>query len=71
MIQTCLGFSSKLAKLAVKHVWVDYDDEADVLYVSFRKPQRATKTMEWDTDVLLRADGDIIVGLTILNASTR
>lgn len=25
-------------------VWVDYDAEADVLYISFRKPQRATES---------------------------
>ena len=53
-----------------QHVWLDYDKEADVLYMSFRKPQRATKTIEMD-DVLVRKDGRDIVGLTILNASHR
>jgi hypothetical protein len=24
------------------HLWLDYDDEADVLYISLRKPQRTT-----------------------------
>ena len=45
--------------------------EADVLYMSFRKPQRATTTIETDDDILIREDGNSIVGLTILNASTR
>jgi uncharacterized protein YuzE len=71
MIQTCLGLSSDLTKLPVKHIWVDYDKEADVLYLSFRKPQRAKKTVETDDDVLIRTDGDQIVGITILNASSR
>ncbi|MDM8552445.1 DUF2283 domain-containing protein [Desulfobacterales bacterium HSG2] len=71
VIQTCLGFSSDLAKLPANHIWIDYDEEADVLYLSFRKPQRAKKTVEWDADVLIRTDGDEIVGLTILNASTK
>jgi hypothetical protein len=43
IIDSCLGLSSELAKLPVKHIWVDYDEEADVLYLSFRKPQRAKK----------------------------
>ncbi len=70
MIQTCLGLSSELVKLSVKHIWVDYDKVADVLYLSFRKPQRAKSTVEED-DVLIRTDGDQIVGITILNASNR
>jgi len=71
MIQRCLGLSSDLIKLPAKHIWVDYDREADVLYLSFRKPQRARETVETDDDVLMRTDGDQIVGITILNASNR
>jgi len=71
MIQRCLGLSSDLTKLPAKHIWVDYDKEADVLYLSFRKPQRAKKTVETDDDVLIRTDGDQIVGITIMNASSR
>jgi uncharacterized protein YuzE len=52
-------------------MWIDYDKEADVLYLSFRKPQRATKTIETDDDILIRKDRDKIVGITILHASTR
>jgi len=71
MIDSCLGLSSELAKLPVKRIWVDYDEEADVLYLSFRKPQRAKKTVERDDDILIRTDGDKIVGITILDASSR
>ena len=71
IIQTCLGLSSDLTKLPIKHIWIDYDKGADVLYVSFRRPQRAEKTVESDDDVLIRMDGDEIVGITILDASSR
>ncbi|MBM4031006.1 MAG: DUF2283 domain-containing protein [Planctomycetes bacterium] len=67
----CLAFASSVSKLPSEHVWLDYDREADVLYISFRRPQRATKTVEIDDDILLRKDGAEIVGLTILNASLK
>jgi hypothetical protein len=28
-------------------IWIDYDEDADVLYVSFQKPQHADDS-EWD-----------------------
>ncbi|MBN1866703.1 DUF2283 domain-containing protein [Candidatus Sumerlaeota bacterium] len=57
-------------QLPVRNVWIDYDKEADVMYVSFRKPQRATKTVEVDEDILVRKDRRTVVGVTILNASS-
>lgn len=71
IIKACLELSSDIIKLPVEHMWVDYDKEADVLYLSFRKPQRAKKTVEVVNDILIRKDGEEIVGVTILNASTR
>lgn len=70
-INNCVAISIDILKLPTQHVWLDYDKEADVLYMSFRKPQRATTTIELDNDILLRKDGKEIVGLTILNASSR
>ncbi len=69
-IGSCISMASDMLKMPTRHLWLDYDEEADVLYMSFRKPQRATKTIEMD-DVLIRKDGGEIVGLTILNASSR
>lgn len=62
---------TNIVKLPVEQVWIDYDREADVLYLSFRRPQRAKQTIETDDDILIRKDGQQIVGITILNASTR
>jgi len=67
----CVNVASDILRMSARQVWIDYDKEADVLYMSFRKPQRATETVELDDDMLLRKDGEKIVGLTILNASIR
>ena len=71
LIKNCLTLASDVIKLPLEHMWIDYDREADVLYLSFRKPQRATKTIETGDDILVRKDKNRIVGITILNASTR
>jgi len=51
-----------------KRCWVDYDAEADVLYISFRKPQKADDSVMED-DVIYHYSGSELVGVTVLNAS--
>ena len=51
--------------------WVDYDAEADVLYASLKRPQKATDSVMTDNGVLLRYRGDQLVGVTILEALAR
>jgi uncharacterized protein YuzE len=51
--------------------WVDYDAEADVLYINFQRLQRATDSQMTDEGILLRYRGKQLVGMTILDASTR
>ena len=53
----------------LKRFWVDYDDEADVLYISFRRPQKATNTITSEEGLLLRYQGKELVGITVLDAS--
>jgi uncharacterized protein YuzE len=67
----CVALAMEMLKLPARHMWLDYDKEADVLYVSFRKPQRATETIELNDDILVRKDGKDIVGLTIMNAGSK
>lgn len=50
-------------------VWMDYDAEADVLYISFERPQDATDSRMLDNGVLLRYRGRRLVGVTIFEAS--
>lgn len=47
----------------------DYDNEADVLYISFQKPQQATNTEIINDNILLRMRNDALVGITIMHAS--
>ena len=54
-----------------KYLWSSYDAEADVLYINFKKPSRATDSEFTDDDIVIRYEEDHIVGLTILHASKR
>jgi uncharacterized protein YuzE len=53
-----------------RKAWIDFDQEADVLYRSLKRPQKATETefLE-DQGILLRYRGKELVGVTILEAS--
>ncbi len=52
-------------------MWISYDEEADVLYVTFRNPPTVTDSELTEDDVIVRYSGDDIVGYTILHASKR
>jgi len=62
---------SHLIKLPETRMWIDYDKEADVLYISFKRPQRATDSEMMENGVLLRYKGEELVGITVLEASKR
>ena len=51
--------------------WVDYDKDADVLYLGFSKPQRATDSELTRDGVIVRKRGKKLVGITVLDASKR
>ena len=52
-------------------VWLSYDEEADTLYINFKKPSQATDGELTDDDVIVRYEDDTIVGMTVLHASQR
>ncbi len=60
-----------LLRMPSKQVWFDFDEEADVLYVSFERPQGATDSELSEDGVLMRYRGDQLVGVTVLNARKR
>ena len=62
---------SHFIKLPETKMWIDYDKEADVLYINFKRPQKATDSEMLDNGVLLRYKNDELVGITILEASKR
>jgi uncharacterized protein YuzE len=60
-----------LLKFSVRKMWIDYDKEADVLYISFRRPQKATDSEMLENGILVRYRGGEIIGLTVFEASKR
>ena len=60
-----------LLRVTAKRYWIDYDEGADVLYISFRKLQRAADSELLPSGVILRKRGKEVVGLTILDVSKR
>jgi len=54
-----------------KKIWIDYDEEADVLYVSFKKPSHADDSELTEDNVIVRREKGEVVGMTFLNASKR
>ena len=69
IIKQFYPFITNLIKLPEKKVWSDYDDKADVLYVSFGQPKNAEDTIPTDEGILVRKKGKKVIGFTILNAS--
>lgn len=53
------------------YLWSSYDAEADVLYINFKKPGVATDSELTDNDVIIRYQGEEVIGLTILHVSRR
>jgi uncharacterized protein YuzE len=60
-----------IKKIGAKHIWFDFDEEADVLYISLERPQNATDTDVLENGVFLRLRGKKIVGITITNMSEK
>jgi uncharacterized protein YuzE len=60
-----------IKKTGAKHIWFDFDEGADVLYISLEKPQNATDTDILENGIFLRTRGKKVVGITITNFSKR
>ena len=52
-------------------LWSSYDTEADTLYINFKKPSHATDSELNEDDVIVRYEGDKVIGFTVLHASKR
>ncbi len=60
-----------LLQLPSRHVLMDYDEEAEVLYLSFEKPQQATDSVMGGDGNVYHYRDDRLVGVTILHARRR
>ncbi|KAF0237862.1 MAG: hypothetical protein FD181_1542 [Prolixibacteraceae bacterium] len=54
-----------------KTVWANYDEEADVLYLHFKKPNHADHSEMTDDDMIIRYENEEIIGVTVLNVSKK
>jgi len=61
------GLFPLMEKQKKRHLVIEYDQEADVLYLSFDLPQKADETEFFSDDILIRKKSNKVVGLTLLN----
>lgn len=54
-----------------KNIWSSYDEDADVLYIDFKKPSHSDDSELTDDDVIIRYEKGEIIGLIILHAKSR
>jgi len=62
-----LALASQVRHYPSSIMYLDYDQEADVLYISLKRPQRATDTIELEKEgILLHYRVKELVGITFL-----
>jgi uncharacterized protein YuzE len=57
--------------ISLEKIDLDYDEEADVLYMSFGKPREAKDSVEVEDGVIYRIADKEIIGITITNFKAR
>ena len=62
-----------MEKVAIRleKISMDYDEEADVLYMSFGEPREAKDSVEVEDGVVYRIADDEVVGITIMDFKAR
>jgi len=71
MIDELARIFSHVVPLGIEHLWMDYDEEADVLYLTFQKPAEADDSELREDGIIVRYKGNDVVGMTIPNATKR
>ncbi len=70
-VKEIINLTPKLLNIPFKRVWYNYDEDADVMYLNFKKPSRADDSELTDDDIIIRYEKGEIAGITILHASKR
>ncbi len=70
-VKEIVNLTPKLLSLPFKRIWQSYDEEADVLYLNFKKPSHADESELTDDDIIVRYEKGEVVGITVLHASER
>ncbi len=66
-----LKATTNFIKLPQTKMWLDYDAEADVLYIHFKEHPASTYSEMREDGIILDYHDNLLVGLTILEASQR
>ncbi|MCP8309576.1 MAG: DUF2283 domain-containing protein [archaeon] len=59
------------AALSLKKIDLDYDEEADVFYISFGEPREAKDSVEVEDGIIYRISDNEVVGITITHFKAR
>ncbi|MBS7611271.1 DUF2283 domain-containing protein [Candidatus Bathyarchaeota archaeon] len=59
------------AAVSLERINLDYDEEADVLYISFGEPRKAQDSVEVEDGIIYRIADNEIVGITITHFKAR
>jgi uncharacterized protein YuzE len=70
-LKNILNAIPPLLNIPFKRIWYSYDEEADVLYLNFKKPSHADDSELTDDDIIIRYEKGEVVGVTVLHASKR
>lgn len=70
-VNEILELTPKLLNIPFKRIWYSYDEEADVLYLNFKKPSHADDSELTKDDIIIRYEEGEIIGITVLHASKR
>jgi uncharacterized protein YuzE len=70
-IKDYLKLVPALLRTPRQYLWSSYDQEADVLYLNFKKPARADDSELTEDDIIIRTEKGEVIGLSILHASQR
>ena len=57
--------------ISLEKINLDYDEEADVLYLSFGEPREAKDSVEVEDGVIYRIADSEVVGITITDFKAR
>jgi len=57
--------------ISLQRINLDYDEEADVLYMSFGEPREAEDSVEVEDGVIYRIADNEVVGITIIDFKAR
>ena len=72
LMQNVFKMAPLVKEFPTSRLWLDYDREADVLYISLKRPQQATHSEMLDeVGIVLNYRQEELVGITILEASKR